>query len=100
LWLIYLRITDHQFLEIFPEGEGDEVPGPHVTGYHHMCLAVPDIHKAVEELGAAGIPLLLSEKLGADGNWQCWIKDPDGNRIELMQLMPDSLQEQALARRR
>jgi hypothetical protein len=29
-----------------------------------------------------------------------WIKDPDGNRIELMQLMPDSLQDQGIAKRR
>ena len=23
LWLVYLRITDDQFLEVFPEGEGE-----------------------------------------------------------------------------
>ena len=36
--------------------------------------------------------------MGADGNWQAWIEDPDGHRIELMQMMPDSLQAKAIAR--
>lgn len=26
LWLVYLRITDTQFLELFPDGEGNEAP--------------------------------------------------------------------------
>ena len=32
----------------------------------------------VAELAAAGVPLLQGKKLGADGNWQSWIEDPDG----------------------
>ena len=27
LWLVYLRITDTQFLELFPDGEGERAPG-------------------------------------------------------------------------
>ena len=27
---------------------------------------------------------------GVDNNYQAWIIDPDGNRIEFMQLEPDS----------
>ncbi len=33
-------------------------------------------------------------------NRQFWIEDPDGNRIEFMQLSPDSMQMQAIARLR
>ena len=36
--------------------------------------------------------------MGADYNYQAWIEDPDGNRIELMQMMPDSMQLAAIAR--
>ena len=36
--------------------------------------------------------------MAADKNWQAWIEDPDGNRIELMQIMPDCLQLEAIAR--
>jgi lactoylglutathione lyase len=97
LWLLYLRITDDQYLELFPEGEGDRAPGAAAVGYNHMCLAVPDIDRTVEELAAAGVPLYRPKTLGADGNWQTWIEDPDGHRIELMQMMPESRQAAALA---
>ena len=36
----------------------------------------------------------------ADNNWQCWIRDPDEHRIELMQMADDSLQGAAIARLR
>ena len=100
LWLVYLRITDDQYLEVFPEGEGDAAPGADAVGYDHMCLAVADIDRAVRELEAAGIPLYRPKTQGADGNWQAWIVDPDGHRIELMQMSPDSLQAKAIARLR
>lgn len=98
LWIVYLRITDTQYLEIFPDGEG-AVPPATATGYNHMCLAVDDIDRTVAELAALGIPLYRPKQMGADGNWQCWIEDPDGHRIELMQMMPDSQQAAAIARR-
>lgn len=99
LWLVYLRITDDQYLEVFPEGLGGPAPDAEAVGYNHLCLAVPDIDRCVAELAARGIPLYRPKSLGADGNWQCWIVDPDGHRIEMMQMMPDGMQAQALARR-
>jgi lactoylglutathione lyase len=36
--------------------------------------------------------------MAIDGNNQAWIEDPDGNRIELMEVAPDSLQLKAIAR--
>ena len=99
LWLLYLRITDTQYLEIFPEGVGERAAEREAVGYNHMCLQVPDIDRTVRELEAAGVALIRPKVLGADGNWQCWIEDPDGHRIELMQMMSDSLQAGAIARR-
>ena len=98
VWLVYIRLTDTQFLEIFPEGEGARAPEREAVGYNHMCLAVPDIEQAVRELDAAGVELIRPKKLGADGNWQTWIQDPDGHRIELMQMAADSMQASAIAR--
>jgi lactoylglutathione lyase len=98
LWLVYLRITDDQYLELFPEGTGDRAADREAVGYNHMCLTVDDIDRAVLELADAGIPLDQAKKLGADNNWQVWIVDPDGHRIELMQMAPDSLQLKAIAR--
>ena len=100
VWLVYLRITDDQFLEVFPGAEGDRAPGWNANGMNHLCLAIDDINALVAELEAAGIPLLLPLKRALDGNWQAWIEYPDGNRIELMQMDPDSLQLKAIERLR
>jgi lactoylglutathione lyase len=100
LWLLYLRITDDQYLEIFPEGEGDRAAEREAVGYNHMCFAVPDIEQTVRELEALGIPLIRPKILAVDGNWQTWIEDPDGHRIELMQMAEDGLQLKAIARLR
>ena len=98
LWLLYLRVTDAQFLEVFPEGVGERAAEREAVGFNHLCLEVADIDRALSELEAAGVPLIRPKQMGADGNWQAWIEDPDGHRIELMQMMPDCLQAKALAR--
>ncbi|MFI4996889.1 MAG: VOC family protein [Hyphomicrobiales bacterium] len=100
LWLMYVRITDTQFLEIFPEGEGERAAGKEAVGYNHLCLEVSDIDAALADLAAKGVPLSNPLKMALDGNRQAWIEDPDGHRIELMQLSPDCLQLRAIARLR
>jgi lactoylglutathione lyase len=100
LWLVYLRITDDQYLEVFPEGRGGDAPGAETVGYNHMCLSVPSIDQTVRELEAAEIPLFRPKVQGADGNWQTWIVDPDGHRIELMEMASDGMQAKAIARLR
>lgn len=99
LWLVYLRVTDDQFIEIFHEGVGAKAPGAETTGYNHLCLSVPDIEQTVLELAEVSIPLIRPKVQGLDGNWQCWIEDPDGHRIEIMQMMPEGMQAQALLSR-
>jgi lactoylglutathione lyase len=99
-WLVYLRITDDQYLEVFPGAETERAPGWNANGMNHMCLAVEDIDAVVQRIEDAGIALLLPLKLAADGNRQAWIEDPDGNRIELMEMDPNSLQLKAIARLR
>lgn len=100
LWLVYLRVTDTQFIEVFHGGTGDRAPAFEAIGYNHLCLSVPDIERSVVELEKAGIPLYREKKLGLDGNWQCWIEDPDGHRIEIMQMMPDGMQMMAIGQRK
>src|SRR5262245_56842730 len=50
LWLLYLRITDTQFLEVSPEGVGERAAEREAVGYNHLCLEVADIDTAVREL--------------------------------------------------
>jgi lactoylglutathione lyase len=98
LMLVYLRVTDTQYVELFPDGAGDVAPDEDTTSMHHVCLQVDSISATAAHLRAIGVPMFRAEKLGLDGNNQCWIKDPDGNRIEFMQMLPDNMQEQAIAR--
>src|SRR5690606_33575321 len=96
LWLVYLCITDDQYLEVFLDGLGGDVPGVDVVGYNHMCFAVLSIEQAVRELEAVEIPFFWPKVQGVDGNWQIWIVDLDGHRIELMEMAVDGMQAQAI----
>jgi lactoylglutathione lyase len=97
LWIVYLRVTDGQFIELFPEATGDKAQEETVVGLNHLCLEVTDIDKAIAEVTAKGIEIWRPKKEGADFNLQAWIKDPDGNRIELMQLGAKAMQAAAIA---
>lgn len=91
LWIVYLKINENTFIELFPSREQLKPVADHTT-YKHLCLRVDDIHSTIEELKGRGMKLTGEPKKGKDGNYQYWLTDPDGNRIELMQIMPDSLQ--------
>ena len=98
LWIIYLRITDDQYLELFDEGLTERAHAPEATGLNHLCLTVDDLDAVIGRLGRAGVALSRPKKLAMDGNHQAWIEDPDGNRIELMQMAPDCLHLAAIRR--
>jgi lactoylglutathione lyase len=99
-WLVYLRITDEQYLEIFPGAENDRAPGWNANGTNHVCWVIDDLDATVDRMKAKGIEMLSEIKDGLDGNRQAWLEDPDGNRIELMEMSPDCLQYKAIARLR
>jgi lactoylglutathione lyase len=100
VWLVYLRITDEQYLEVFPGAENTRAPGWNANGLNHVCLTVDNIDPVLAQIESAGLPLLLPLKTAVDGNRQAWLEDPDGNRIELMEMAPDSLQYSAIERLR
>ena len=97
LMLVYLRVTDTQFVELFPGGKGDQGPDDATTCINHICLQVNSIAETAATLARLNIPLFRPAKLGLDGNNQCWIHDPDGNRIEFMQMLLGNMQEAAIA---
>jgi len=100
LWLVYLRITDDVFLEVFPGAEDNRAPGQGANGVNHLCLVIENLDVFCPQLESKGIPLTQPIKTGADGNRQAWIEDPDGNRIELMEMAPHCLQYRGLERLR
>ena len=98
LWLVYLRMTDTQFIELFPGGEDERAPDADRTAINHFCLECDDLHATADALRAKGVTLTVEPKQGLDNNWQCWIEDPDGNRIEFMQMAGNSMQAEAIRR--
>jgi lactoylglutathione lyase len=98
LWIIYLRVTDDQYLELFSDATGDRAPATEGVGLNHLCLTVDDIDAVIDQLAATGIPLTRPKKMAIDRNNQAWIEDPDGNRIELMQMAIDCLHVEAIKR--
>lgn len=84
-WIHYLKVCDRQFVELFYGGKAE----PHPTSFNHLCLEVEDLKGYVEQLRQAGVVIEIEPNQGCDKNWQAWIRDPDGNRIELMQLHPE-----------
>jgi lactoylglutathione lyase len=94
-WIVYLHLAPGQFIELFPGGEGEVAPRGRAAGYNHYCLVVDDMRATLTELRARGLTAEGDPVLGMDGNWQFWLRDPDGNAIELMQISPDSPQAAA-----
>ncbi len=81
-WIEYLKVADGQFIELFYEGS----PPKGI----HLCLTVDDIGAYAARVKESGYTLDAEPSEGSDGNRQAWLTDPDGVRIELMQISPDS----------
>jgi lactoylglutathione lyase len=94
--LIYLRVGNRNtFVELFPGKKTPSSPG--TATVNHLGLFVKDLQATLHALKDRGYPLPddafeKAKKVQADNTLLYFIKDPDGNRIELSQLRPDSLQ--------
>lgn len=93
----YFTCGDTTFLEFFDQAMAAEVWGGKVqelnigTRYKHFCLEVTSLEQFCKALKEKGVEVTES-KLGMDNSYQAWIKDPDGNEIELMEYTYSSLQ--------
>ena len=101
-WIVYLRINDDQYLELFPKGVKRPQTEPDVIGIFHICLTVDDIDKTFAALAEAGIQPSQPRqtKRGIDGNRGGWIEDPDGTQIEVMEMAPHCIQLKAIEKLR
>lgn len=97
LWLIYLNAGNGTIIELFPGGVATPPTDPQALGYAHFSLGVDDMHETLAEMRARGLKEEGEPKRGADGNLGFWVTDPDGIRIELMEMSADSIQGRALA---
>ena len=92
----YHDVFGSQFIELFYGGVNPQEYKDGNIGYSHICFEVEDINKTAEQIVKAGAVLDSPVSQGLDKNWQCWTHDPDNNRIELMQMEEESLQNQFL----
>lgn len=107
-WLSYYQISEREFIELF-HTPYDAVENPQGGSFHHLCLLVDDIAAAACELAEKGVtlyngpeqeahPLIFSafqpnkEKLNDLTSF--FIRDPEGNVIEIMQGASDDLQNE------
>ncbi len=96
----YFALGQTTFLEIFDQNGavkqwgGDSTPRKANDGvrYGHFCLEVLGLEETCAELKARRVTVVHPIKTGMDHSRQAWIKDPDGNLIELMEYTPKSLQ--------
>ncbi len=96
LMLVYLHIGGDRYLELFPNGPAPD--SDRTQSFKHICLLTPDLRAAAETLRGAGVAIEREPKEGLDGNLQAWVRDPDGNAIELMQLVETSPQRETARR--
>ncbi len=88
----YMQISKDQFIELAGGGHVKTEFGMQNIGYNHLCLEVDDFDDAVAKMESKGVPFLVKPCVGIDHARLFWIEDPDGNKIEVMQLTEESLQ--------
>lgn len=96
----YFEAGQRTFIEVFDRagavkqwgGEDARLQSHVGTHYNHFCFEVAGLEAFCEKIQSRGIVLDRPVKVGMDHSKQAWIKDPDGNVIELMEYTPQSLQ--------
>lgn len=92
VFLVYLKLAERQFLELFPAAK-ESHQNNLCAGPIHLCLEVDDIQNAYQTIRDKGWKMKTEAPiLGMDQTWQFWVDDPDGNPIEFHQYSPQSMQ--------
>jgi len=83
--LTMLKLPGDEFVTlelVHDPAEGGVDPG----GLNHVVVKVESMHATLADLAAHGIDAdEPSSPSGSDDFWTCWLTDPDGYRIELVQ---------------
>lgn len=98
-WLVYLQVGDSStFIELFPGTK--TATSPPLPKPFHFGFFVKNLQETLHKLQARGYHLPpdafeRAAKVEADGTLLYFIHDPDGNRIELSQVTPQSYEAKA-----
>ena len=90
----YFKASADTFIEVFLEEEVGSADAR--RSLHHFCLETGEIETVRVALLAGGhVPSEI--KLGVDGSYQCWVKDPGGVDVEFHQYTAQSAQRSGRA---
>lgn len=84
--LVYVELAPGQFVELFPDGKNRAERPPDPIGYAHTCLVVDDLNAALVHLARLGVTPANPPRTGRARQRLAFVTDPDGNRIELMEI--------------
>jgi lactoylglutathione lyase len=100
----YFSFGEKTFIEIFDHADAhrrsnspkpleplEEPRDPWLMRYNHFCFQVEQLDGYVKLLESRGVTV-TGRKIGNDRSHQAWVKDPDGNLIELQEYTPQSRQ--------
>ncbi len=83
--LVWIKINDRQTVELFP---GSEV-APDSDRLYHIALEVDDAEAMRVYLKSRGVAVPDKTPVGKIGNANYFIKDPNGNIVEIVQYLPE-----------
>jgi catechol 2,3-dioxygenase-like lactoylglutathione lyase family enzyme len=86
LMLVYFKVNDHQYIEVFPGWKG-----PEQLVLSHIAFETDDAQQLRDYLASKGVKVPGTLRKGPDGNISFMIKDPDDHDVEFVQYMPGSL---------
>lgn len=84
--LVWIKINDRQTVELFP---GSEV-SPEADRLFHIALETDDAEGMRLYLQSKGIAVPDKTGVGKIGNKNYFIKDPNGNTVEIVEYLPES----------
>lgn len=89
--IVFVQVSRDTFIEIQP------VTAQRPKGINHLALEVRDLRAAVARLRQQGLTV-EEPRVGTTKTLLTFMTDPEGNRVELMELLPGSLPRQAIDR--
>ncbi len=91
LRIVYVHIANHQYLELCLGGiERPEFDDKLSLGTRHISFTVENLEQTKKEMEARGVVFETDIMLLRDGNLTCFLFDPEGNKLEMVQTMPGS----------
>lgn len=84
--VVWIKINDRQAVELLP---GSEV-APDADRLSHLAVETDDAEAMRVYLHAKGVEVPPQADTGPSGNRNYFVKDPNGNTVEIVEYLPDS----------